>query len=387
MLIEEKNETLLNFFTPTLVVGIGWALSIFLPTLAAVYILPFISPALPFQPDNVTASLLMLFLGQIIGTVIVFFLLIPFFKVKEVESKSFSGLNFFRTILLAFFAYGIYYLNAIVLVTFYRILESIFLISLIPETGYGAILLTADHIANPFILFLYFVSVTIGAAVFEELVFRRMLIPLLEERGMAPFAAVIASSLIFAFVHLPNDLISGNLAGAIIHVSGVLFLGFVLGLTYVLTRNILFPMIVHALVNFVSFAGPIVILMENDGLTLVYMFTFLLILLVTVGVAIFAVWQYFRISTADWVTIIKEKSAINILPGLVGFLALGVLLVTIPLIMEISLGVLVALGLNLSLLLPLLFGGYIIFIIALVWLGSKTKYDPIGEKTESFSQV
>ncbi|MFX0066399.1 MAG: lysostaphin resistance A-like protein [Candidatus Hermodarchaeota archaeon] len=293
-------------------------------------------------------------------------------------------MNFFRTILLAFFAYGIYYFNAIALVTFYRILES-FGLSLIPETGYGAILLTADHIANPFIILLYFVPVTIGAAVFEELVFRRMLIPLLEERGMAPFTAVIASSLIFAFVHLPNDLISGNLAGAIIHISGVLIIGFVLGLSYVLTRNILFPMIVHALMNFVSFAGPIVILMENDGLALVYGLTLLLIFLVTIGVAIFAVWQYFRVSTADWVTIIKEKSAIRILPGLVGFLALGVLLVTIPLIMEIFLGVLVALGLDLLLLLIFLFGGYSLFIIALVWLGSKTKYEAIEEKIESYS--
>ncbi|MFX0066400.1 MAG: hypothetical protein ACFFC7_29930 [Candidatus Hermodarchaeota archaeon] len=81
MLIEEKNGTLLNFFTPTIVVGIGWTLSIFLPTLAAVFILPFIEPVLPFELDAVTVNLLILFLGQIIGSLIVFFLLIPFFKV------------------------------------------------------------------------------------------------------------------------------------------------------------------------------------------------------------------------------------------------------------------------------------------------------------------
>ncbi|MFX0061253.1 MAG: lysostaphin resistance A-like protein, partial [Candidatus Hermodarchaeota archaeon] len=251
---------------------------------------------------------------------------------------------------------------------------------------YGGFFLTAEHIANPLIIVLYFAPVAIGAPVFEELIFRRMLIPLLEERGMAPFAAVVASSLIFAFGHLPNDLINGNLAGAVIHILNVLIIGLVLGLTYILTRNILFSMIIHGLINFMSFAGPLVLVMENDGLLAVYGLSILLILLVGIAVAIFAIWQYFRVSTADWVNLIKEKSPIKILPGLVGFLIIAAVLMLLPLILEIYIAVLAYIFMNLSILLFLiLLGvGYSILLATLLWLVSNTQYVPITEKTTSF---
>ncbi|MFX1251639.1 MAG: lysostaphin resistance A-like protein [Promethearchaeota archaeon] len=380
MLIKEKNETWLNFFTPALVVAVGGALFGFL-NLLPVLVLPLVGPVLPFELDLVTISLLQAFLSQIIGAVIIFFVLIPFFKVKKVEYQTVSGFNFLRTILLACFTFAGGYLIS-------RVLIIIFLgLGLVPQSGYGSFFLTAEHVANPFIIVLYFAVPTIGAPVFEELLYRRMLIPLLEERGMAPFAAVVASSLIFAFGHLPNDLLNGNLAGAVVHISNVLIIGLVLGLTYILTRNILFSMIIHGLINFMSFLGPFVLVMENDGLLAVYGLTSLLILLVGISVAIFAIWQYLRVSTADWVNLIKEKSAINILPGLVGFLIIAAVLTLLPLFWEIYISVLAYIFSNLPILLFLiLLGiGYIILIVTLLWLVSETKYDSITDKIVSFS--
>jgi hypothetical protein len=214
-----------------------------------------------------------------------------------------------------------------------------------------------------------------------------MLIPLLEERGMAPFVAVVASSLIFTFGHLPNDLINGNLAGAVIHMWNVLVIGFVLGLTYILTRNIIFSMIIHGLLNFVSFAGPLILVMENVVLMAVYGLIILLMLLVGIAVAIFAIWQYLRVPTADWVNLIKEKSAINILPGLIGFLIIAAVLKLVPLFMEIYISVLAFIFSNLNILffVILLGVGYIILLVTLLWLVSQTKYDPTTDTTISFS--
>ncbi|MFX1536752.1 MAG: lysostaphin resistance A-like protein [Promethearchaeota archaeon] len=376
MLIKEKNETWLNFFTPALAVAVGAALFGFL-NLVTVFVLPFAELVLPFELDIVTVSLLIMFLSQMIGAVIVFFVLIPFFKVKKVEYQTVTGFNFLRTILLACFTLAAGYLIGIVLVNIFSIF------GLVPQSGYGGIFLTAEHIANPFIIVLYFAPLTVGAAIFEELVYRRMLIPLLEERGMAPFAAVVASSLIFAFGHLPNDLINGNLAGAVIHMWNVIVIGFILGLTYILTRNILFSMIIHGVLNFVSFAGPLIQVMENDGLMAVYGLILLLMLLVGIAVAIFAIWQYLRVSTADWVTLIKEKSTTNILPGLVGFLVIAAVLKLLPLFMEIYISVLAYIFSNLGILLfVILLGiGYIILLVTLLWLVRKTEYDPTTDKT------
>jgi membrane protease YdiL (CAAX protease family) len=380
MLIKEKNETWLNFFTPAIAVAVGAALFGFL-NLATVFILPFAELVLPFELDVVTASLLLLFLSQIIGAIIVFFVFIPLFKLKKVEYQTITGFNFLRTLLLACFTYTVGFLTA-------AILTNIFLtLGLVPQSGYGSLFLTAEHIANPFIIVLYFAGPTIGAAVFEELLYRRMVIPLLEDRGMAPFAAVLASSLIFAFGHLPNDLINGTLAGAVIHVWNVFIIGLALGLIYVLTRNILFSMIIHGLLNFISFAGPLVLVMENNSLLAVYGLTIVIILLVGISVAIFAIWQYFRVSTADWVNLIKEKSKINILPGLVGFLIIAAVLMLIPLSMEIFISVLAYIFSNLSLLLFLILlgAGYCSFLVILLWLVSKTNYDPTTDKAVIFS--
>ncbi|MFX1535224.1 MAG: lysostaphin resistance A-like protein [Promethearchaeota archaeon] len=376
MLIEEKNETWLNFFTPAVAVAVGGTLLGFL-NLVTQFVLPFAQLILPFELDIVTASLLILFLGQIIGAVIVFFVLIPFFRVKKVEYQTVTGFNVFRTILLACLTYAVGYLSSIIFVTIFLVL------GLVPQSGYGGLFLTAEHLANPLIIVLYFAPLTVGAAVFEELIYRRMLIPLLEERGMAPFTAVVASSLIFAFGRLPNDLMNGNLAGAVIQIWNISIIGLVLGLTYILTRNILFSMFIHGVLNFVSVAGPLVLVMENNSLSAVYRLTISLILLVGIAVAIFAIWQYFRVS--DWVNSINsinEKPAINILPGLVGFLIIAAVLKLLPLIMEIFVSALAYIFSSLSILFIILLGvGYSILLVTLLWLVSKTKYTPITEKT------
>ena len=80
MNIQERNESWLNFFTPAVIAVAG----VLLPTLAAISILlaDWFVPLL--GEDGVIAFLRVGFLSRIIGTILVAFILIPRFNVKDV---------------------------------------------------------------------------------------------------------------------------------------------------------------------------------------------------------------------------------------------------------------------------------------------------------------
>jgi len=212
----------------------------------------------------------------------------------------------------------------------------------------------------------------IGAPIFEELIYRRMLIPCLEKRGMAPFAAVVVSSLVFALSHLDNDLINGNLVGGIVHVIGVLILALILGMTYVLTRNVVFPIIIHGFANLVSFAGPLLILIGNDVLLLIDSLAIITIMIIGVIVGISAVYKYLKNSPADWIDIIKKRSEHKITKGLVGFVLIGLILTSIPTVIELSLSLLFLNGvMDYIMLFLLMIAFYVILLIVFVWIGRR----------------
>lgn len=110
---------------------------------------------------------------------------------------------------------------------------------------------------------LLLVMVAIIAPIFEELVFRRLLIPLFEGTGkMSTMLAVVASSLMFALVHTEADLISGSPRFAVSHFLTASLLGFALGAIYVTTRDVRFPILFHALNNGWAIFGQLVLYFE-----------------------------------------------------------------------------------------------------------------------------
>ena len=90
-------------------------------------------------------------------------------------------------------------------------------------------------------------------ATFEEMLFRgAIFLSLLEtkrENGKRIFLAVLQSSLAFALVHLLN-LFSSSPAAVLLQVGYSFLLGGMCAYTLLCTRNIVFPIIVHAVFNF-----------------------------------------------------------------------------------------------------------------------------------------
>jgi uncharacterized protein len=90
---------------------------------------------------------------------------------------------------------------------------------------------------DPAALVLFFLTAAIAAPFFEETLFRGFILPSLT-RYMPAWAAILASSLLFAVVHL-----------SLSEVAPLTALGIVLGFSYVKTRNLLVPMVLHGLWN------------------------------------------------------------------------------------------------------------------------------------------
>ncbi|MFX1390087.1 MAG: lysostaphin resistance A-like protein [Promethearchaeota archaeon] len=183
-------------------------------------------------------------------------------------------------------------------------------------------------------ILIYYLPLTVGASVYEELLFRRTLIPSLEQRGMSTSFAILSSSLLFALAHLPNDLLSANIPGIIMHISAVFLIGISTGLIYTLTRNIVYSIIIHGVLNFISFSGPLVALISNSPLTLTYNILYWTIYALGIGVIIFSLVQFFKKREVEWVILLKEKNHYPIFYGFIGFLVIGTISLFIPLVMQ-----------------------------------------------------
>ena len=105
-----------------------------------------------------------------------------------------------------------------------------------------------------------------------------------------------------------------------------------LGLIYILTRNIIYPIIIHGGLNFISFSGPLVSILGNDIMILSYSVIILTIFLLGLGVFIFGLWQYFRKRDVEWVSLIRKKTYNHIKYGSLGFLIIGIISAFLPLV-------------------------------------------------------
>jgi len=215
--------------------------------------------------------------------------------------------------------------------------------------------------------------------VFEELLFRRTIIPMLEKRGMAPFTAIFTSSIIFAVAHLPNDIVNGNIYGGIMHSIGVFYISISLGISYTITRNILFPIIIHSFINFISFSSPLVNTIGNDVMLFIYTIFVICTVIIGVGILLYSIWRYFKRRTTDWVIILRNKSSLNTKPGIYGFIIIGIISAFIPITIELySTNILVQSG-KIVLYFTILLISYSLCVILFFWLGKQARFEYIKE--------
>ncbi|WP_455463217.1 CPBP family glutamic-type intramembrane protease, partial [Candidatus Hodarchaeum mangrovi] len=138
----------------------------------------------------------------------------------------------------------------------FSMLEAISFVLVILLTPFGPVISAYEDILpsptllyNPLYYFLLFGVLCVGAAISEELIFRRSLIPMLERRGIGSFWALLISSLFFSIIHMPADIIQGTLIWTLMHFAGTFIGGLAMGYIYLRTRQIRWPILLHAFIN------------------------------------------------------------------------------------------------------------------------------------------
>jgi membrane protease YdiL (CAAX protease family) len=356
---ESKNKY--SFLAPALVLSAGMALMAVIQVV--ILSIEIITPQLIFGEDPIIANLAILFLSQIIGTVVLVFIIIPLLKVKSTEYAATSSNNLLKTILTLCIGFSIVYVSSQILVSIFSIL------GLGIENSYSAVLLTTEHLNNPFNIILQFTAVSIGAPLFEELLYRRTMIPLLEKRGASPVAAVFAMSIVFALSHTINDLVNGNITYTITHFWNVFLIGATCGIAYILTRNVLYPILIHGVINLLSFGANFIVIMDNEYLLVNYRLLMGLITIIGLILAVYVIWKYFKSPLASWVSVIKKKSTANILPGLLVFITIFIGMILIITVSPIAIAIYFS-DLPVAILINIAFYGMI--IVVPLWFETKT---------------
>ena len=226
--IVEVENSFLTLFTPAVVVAaayilfnvVAWPTLIFEKYLATIFHYSLTNVLFPFL-DCLTLAIVI---------VIVTFIFIPRLKVKYVDYKSFKHINSF--LITGFLLCGAILTSRL----FYIVFDYInWELSEVPPFKIDL------SFPIGFLLVLYIII----TAIFDIIIFARTIIPLLEDRGISPSLAIIFASFGSATMSIPPILLSFHKLGPD-HIK-IFFLPFFISLivysAYILTRNILFPII------------------------------------------------------------------------------------------------------------------------------------------------
>ncbi len=260
--------------------------------------------------DVIIANLYLAFLGEIGGTLFILFILIPRAGVRVIRDVPLTDRPARDTLR--------WYLASVPLGILIGLIAAIIytLLGFQLKSGYeGTLLLESHHIYNPMNIVIFFATGSLGAPLYEEALYRRLAIPMLERRGLSTRHAIFVSTAMFALAHLPLDVFNGSFAGAITHLLTVSTIGLVLGIVYVLTRRVMFPIVVHSLTNTTGFALYVISISEpviGEG-SLVLMASAGLLELVIIFLGLIVLYQLYREYTATtpprWVTLLRSPVA------------------------------------------------------------------------------
>ncbi|MHA1944624.1 MAG: CPBP family glutamic-type intramembrane protease [Candidatus Hodarchaeales archaeon] len=308
--IVEIENSYLNLFTPAVIVVIGYFLFnliawpiLFLELLIEETILQINMQIL----DSVIVSIVLVLVSSI-----VYFIFIPKLKVKSVEYRRPNTNGFFVIFIL--FSVAIFSLFSL------EFLFVLFDINMIWEPMGGT------EFDDLFVQLLSIVLTSLSSVAYHELIYRRTVIPLLEDRGVSSFHAVILSSLGYSLTFMPTFIMYPNISGFVYNFSLLTILGLCAGFTYIITRNILFPFILGIFLAFYTELANIGQSLHHGNLfTIITDSIELFSILVTISALVYLLWKNkAKESSIEMLNRIKIGSVPNIKRGIIGFFLISI---------------------------------------------------------------
>lgn len=322
--IVEIENSYLNFFTPAVLIAAG--LFLFELFNWPLIFLQWVIYEAGLDVDMNVLGAMLANLTGILVCLVVYFVFIPRLKVKDTQ---YENPNLQNLLVIAPVFLVIIFVRVIITILFTSSGNTPYLI-------YPWFMNSYDRLLNPMILLQFILYQFVIIPIYAELLYRRTIIPLLEDRGLSPILAVILSSLGFCLLYLPGYYHPKDSIGTIFWFISTFLFGLATGLIYILTRNVLFSIFYAIIYYAYRLSGDIGTFFQNEFLLTVHYLLSTIILIGGLILLIYVIWSLFfqRKSSVQWVNVIKTTSGSKITRGLIGYFVISVLLVSFQLIVS-----------------------------------------------------
>ncbi|MFX0088010.1 MAG: type II CAAX prenyl endopeptidase Rce1 family protein [Candidatus Hodarchaeota archaeon] len=325
IVITEIENSFLNFFTPAMIIVASLFLSFIICKPLLLFINWWIQEADIIGIDfSVIKAIIAIWTGILIS-LITYYVFIPRLKVIYVEYHPPQLKNL------------IYIFPVFFIIILFRNV-AIFLYELggdtVPYSQWPGFLQSSlGQLRNPTLFILYLIYQFIIISITYELLYRRTVIPALEDRGLSPLYSVILSSFGFSLVFVPDYILIGNLFGTIFWAFSTFLYGLATGIIYILTRNILFSWFYAIIYLIYRNTGELGSYFQNPFLLSIRFFLDLVILIVGIITLILVILRLLERKTSkSWVKILKTSSVPKIERGVIGFLIISFFFVSLELV-------------------------------------------------------
>ncbi|MHA2073833.1 MAG: CPBP family glutamic-type intramembrane protease [Candidatus Hodarchaeales archaeon] len=321
--IVEIEDSYLNFFTPAIVVVIGYFLFnlIFWPFLIVdgfileneVTISAFLNRIIPDLPVLTISSILEIII-LLLFSVLLYYIFVIRLKVRSSEYRKVSISSFGYTLLI--------FLVMILFSLIFRYFYDYFRILLELKPPFAE-----KPRVHPIFFILSLVATIFEMALYTEIIYRRALIPLFEDRGLSPLVAVILSAWAVFSINIPTYIIIPIFRPGELFLIDIMYdffyiltFGVCAGLIYILTRNLIFPFLFVALIQIYDYLGPFAPFEVHKILATMISILEIISIVVIICLTIYIFYILInKETTKDWAILIKERSASHTIKGILGF--------------------------------------------------------------------
>lgn len=316
--IAEIENSYLNFFTPALMCGAGLFLLMMITHMLSLtyWILDFDFPAVNYLVSILTGVVIFIISNMFI---------IPRLKVDDTEYKKPDSDGYFLVIIV--FS---------IIITIRILLESSYdLLGLHRDLYSPWYVTTYQQLFDPILLMLFLINRFIISGLVSIYLYQRIIIPLLEDRGLSPLLSVILVALSYALLDIPFYVQYSELMNSIFWFTSTFLYGFAVGLIYILTRNIGLSILYGSIYQLYKIIMELAIFLNDPFFLSLY--TLVHELLIYVSLLIIILFFVFRskiVSLPEWIKILKKKSHGLINKGIIGFFIISLYLIILQYIIE-----------------------------------------------------
>ena len=310
--IVEIENSFLNFFTPAVII----AAAQFLYNILA-WTLVLISSELFFNDTTIVIfGSIALILSHLFLVLIVWVIFLPRLRIQDVRSQSFQ----LKSLVIVFVAFCLSLLVFSILALLFDIFDLAWSFQYPWPFSYYFYFL----MINPVILIFFILLVLLIFPLFDEVLYRRTIIPLLEDRGCPPILAVILTCIGHGMTFLPSFVLYPSFFSQnMFEILNFTLYSFFSGLIYIFTRRILYSYIFA--VGYSSYQAFIALNFRLLDIDLEFLFTLgqILLFIASIGIIVILLGDLIRRESASrWIRIIKEPSESKTKKGIGGYLSI-----------------------------------------------------------------